>query len=238
MNYGTKVINVSGVGQFNRSVFATTLSDYSRAGISKLLRDIAVRETDNQIKLNNPPSLIYIDGRTSRTIDQVQKKIEVIFGSVLPAAAMRAAEVELIAAIKRSTETRTGKLSDISNWEWVYVSKSKGGASRKITASDAPVMTHGDRVILKPKNIPYVTFANMTANSSGANSFTTKRKGVSRTHSRGFMGATSRKLNKLSMFKNFRALAGFTVKFKAAGERSDKYGTPYLLIMPSKRRGQ
>ena len=237
MNYGQQVINVSGVGQFNKSIFAVSLADRTQAGVSRLLRDIAVTETEKQIKLGNPPSLIAVDGRSSRTIDNIYKKVEIIYGSVLPSALLRAAEVELIAAITKSTEVRSGNLSDISNWEWALIRGGKNGTRQTITSSDKITMAYGDRVILKPRGVEYATFANMSSNSSGKNAFTTRRKGVVRTQTRGFMGITSRKLNRLSLFKNFRAVAGFTVKFKAAGEKS-KFGTPFLLIMPSKRRGQ
>lgn len=222
--------------KFSRERLSEEIEAQSRADVEAIIRDITTRETANQIRLGNPPSVIEIDNSTTKRLAEVQKKSVVIYGTLLAGAAMRMAETELRAAILKTTNVNSGRLSSLSNWEWRFVPKN--GAARVIkSAGQLPSFGSGDKLVLVPVGIPYATMANRNVARSGQiKTRATKKKAAA---NMGFLGATARKLRTRTEFRQFAVIAEFTKAHQVPGELMTRtQGTGVITIRPRFRRAR
>jgi hypothetical protein len=235
----SRTVNLA--GQIStRQTLGAEIRAQSKADLHAMLVGIAREDSAQQIQLGNPPQLVEVDSRTNKPLDQAERTVVVLFGTVLARAAMRMVETELRQAISRSTNTRSGRLLNVgASWEWRFIPR--GGAARVVTSANPPTtMARGDRLVLVPVNVPYATAVNRAvANAGRLNAHTAgrSRKGSPPTSSQnlGFLAATTRAVKRRSEFKQFAIVAEFTRTHAVPGEVYS-HGTGVITIRPRFRQ--
>ena len=201
--------------QFSFEVQAQGISD-----IRSMMINLMVNDTEQQIELGNPPQITSVDNKTDRHIEDIERKATIIFGTVLAKEAMQLVVRELERAIIGLELKDTGALSNLQNWQWVFIRKGQGPLN---ISSGAPLgaFTQGDQLVLSPDRVPYASWANMMA----------KRI----TGTKGFMAIATAAVRRLPVFKQFSVRVVFTSAHAVAGERYP-HGTPIIVIRPRIRR--
>lgn len=202
--------------------FKVEVEAQSVADIRAFVHDLTVDEVAIQIELGNPPQITQVDGRTDRRVEDVQKKTVVVFGATLAKEAMQLVVRELQRAIAGFGLKDTGVLSNMNNWQWVFIRK--GQAAQNIS-SGAPIetFTQGDQLVLSPDRVPYASWANMLAKRMDG--------------SKGFMAIATAAVRRLPVFKQFSVQTVFSSAHSVPGERYP-HGTPLIVIRPRVRRSR
>lgn len=213
-----RTVKVGGGARASREQFniGVDLVTQGYDDIRAILRQTAAEATAEQLRANNPPTTVLVDGR-QKNIQSAQYKIEIFFGAFIQRAAMVEIEVALHNAIKRSTRARTGALQNIrESWQWIHLT---GTEARFLGGpQDITTFTNDDRLILAPK-LKYAGIVNVLVGKKGKR-FTTVAVDAVRGKSQ------------------FRALAvtsGVTLKNQLPGEYS-KFGTPFISVKVSRGR--
>jgi hypothetical protein len=226
----------------NRQTFREDVTGLGLEDIRSLLLDIVGKETSQQERLGNPANLVYTDGFINRPASDVKKKVEVVFGSLLARTAMDVVEQVLKAAILKTTDSKTGKLSNIKgSWEWLFI---RNGRPYNFVLNDSITFIAGDKLILKPRDVPYATLVNMMVSKGGRslslrgrrtkrNNMTGYRKSTS---NMGFIGATTAIVRRMPAFRNFNVVTAFTQNYRIPGELARVQGTACIVITPKSRR--
>lgn len=229
-----KVYTVSGGG--STAITESLRIDVTNVGkedIRKMMLDIAANETQTETKNGNPPQITEVDGSKSKPVSQVNKKIIILFGTQLAASALRAVERLLISNIQASTTAISGKLADVSNWEWRHI---RAGRQIPITGG---AINFGPRdfLVLRPK-LAYASAANKRV-AAGSNSITYNPANAKRVAKRnqklGFMAATARQARQVAELVPFSVSVGMTMRYKVPGELRKIGGTAYLTIAPRRK---
>lgn len=225
----------------NKQTFKRDVTGFGLADIKSMIMEIAGTDTAQQERLGNPAMMVYADGYVNKKVSDARKKVEVIFGSQLARTAMETVESTLKAAILKSTEVRTGDLSNIKGkWEWIYI---RNGRPYNLVLGDSITFTQGDKLVLKPRDVPYSTLANMMV-SKGSKSLSLRTRKTKKnqtgyrksTSNMGFIGATTAILKRMPVFRNFNVVTAFTQNFKVPGEKARVQGTACIVIAPKSRR--
>jgi hypothetical protein len=240
----SKVVDLGGGQAGLRVTLRQEINAQSLEDVRTILRETTLRDTQQQINIGNPPQLAEVDGLSGKQVTQAEKRTVVIFGATLAAAAMRLVESALANAIARTTTARSGALSDITgHWQWQLVTK---GGSRRVTSANPPAaLAISDRLILMPQGVPYTTNVNQAVdhklvrnNQSISRAGTlvrrrkVKAKGKGPDGPGGFLEAAAASLKSRSDFKQFLVYVAFTKRHKVPGEKSQRYGSPMIVIRP------
>lgn len=232
----TRVVNVGGVGTFSKQTLRKDIEATSIRDVQDYMRQIIAEDTAQQIRIGNDPSGFTVDGRASKTLTNIRYRAVVTFGTQLPSMAMRAADYELAASIKKYTETRTGTLSNVTgNWSWYL---RKGSASRgslqPVDRSSSPQLGPNEYLILLPTDVPYATIVEKILFGSGraTQKISTKKGRVSA--KMGYMETTVRKLRRLAIYKDFNVSNGVSKRMQVPGNYSPS--VVYLIIWPKRKR--
>ena len=183
-----------GAEQFTRKQLGAEIAIQSKADLHSMLVGITREDTKQQQDMGNPPQLVEVDGSTNKAVEAVQRKVVVLFGTVLARAAMRMVETELVSNIRRSTTARSGRLASVSSsWEWRFIPK--GGSARIVTSASPPTsFSLGDKLVLVPVEVPYASAVNRAVSRGGQLRVAVKGRscGSKATQNIGFMAATTR----------------------------------------------
>jgi hypothetical protein len=244
----TKTVDLGGGQTGVRQSLRQEIMAQSLEDVRTMLREITIRETQAQIDRGNPPQLVEVDGQAGKPVTKAEKRTVVIFGATLAAAAMRIVEVQLAAAIRASTVTRSGALADIAgHWQWLLVTRS--GAQRVSAGSPPAALTAGDRLILMPVGVPYATNVNQAVDGrlKRAGGVVREAKLTRRRRAKGrgaeskgaaigFLEAATSRLKGRSDFRQFSIYVAFTRTRPVPGERSRMQGSPMIVIRPRRTR--
>lgn len=218
----TRTIRLGDGHTLTQERFALELNEQSLADIRAYMHDLIVDDTQQQINLGNPPNISTVDGRTDKRIEDIQRQAVVIFGAALPKEAMQLVVRELQRAIISLDLKDTGALSNMQNWQWVFIRKGQGPLN--ISSGSPPEQfVQGDQLVLSPDNVPYASWANFRAKQING--------------SKGFMALATAAVRKLPVFKQFACYTLFTSKYSVAGE-TYPHGTPIIVIRPRIRRSR
>jgi hypothetical protein len=238
----TRTVNLAGP-ILTKERLGYEITVQTKADLHAMLVGITTEEVEKQERIGNPPNLVEVDNRTNKPLDQVQRKVVVLFGVHLARAAMRMAETELSQAINASTTARSGRLSNVSaNWEWVFIPN--WGAARVVTSANPPTtFQRGDQLVLRPVRVPYASAVNRAVANAGRlnqhliSNIRGKQKArlAKSAQNRGFLGAATWILKRRPEFAEFRVAAIHTTSYAVAGE-GRKHGTGIILITPRVRR--
>jgi hypothetical protein len=228
------------VGQARTITLKADMQRQTKADIQNWIRGIALAEVSEQTRAGNPPALITVDNKVGASISQAERKVVVVFGTTLVESAIRLVELELAAAIRRSTVTRSGKLSDIAgSWQWLRLG-ARGGA-RALRAGEPLTFSYGDALVLRPipGTLPYAMTVNSLVAGGG------KLKGIQKRKDRkegkapqsiGFMLTAIQRLRRRPEFREFQIKVTFSAR---GGESYQGKGlTPGILIRPRLRGRQ
>lgn len=211
----------------------------SLADVRAMLRGITFEVTRQQIALGNPPTLLEVDNRTGKPVEDVDKKTVVVYGVTLAASAMREVEIELAGAIARATTPHSGRLANVStSWQWLFIPK--GGAARPISSGTPPkAFGAGDQLVLMPKDVPYATITNRNVAAGGRlnKSGKASKRAARSKQNRGFLFWAAEGARKRAAFKQFAVFVVFSQKHRVAGEVMTRtQGTGMIVIRPRYRR--
>lgn len=231
----TRTTKLGSGATLQKDTFRIEVNAQSAADVQWMMRNIASSDVGEQMRLGNPPSLIEIDGKSSKGFDEAKRKIVVLFGSVLAAQAMRLVESELVRNINASTTPRSGRLASVQgSWQWLLIRK--GSAVEVSSATALPPFTRGMMLVLTPWDVPYATAVNSRIKGTGrlmTKPGTRKRKpAVSKPI--GFLGATVNALRRHTVFAQFAIRVEFTTAYKVPGEVY-RHGTGQIVIKPRTR---
>jgi hypothetical protein len=228
----TKTIDLIG-GSTSSQTLGQDVTGLGLDDIRAMIINITQREVAEQIAAGNDPDITDVDGSKARRISDVNKKVVVLFGVMLPVAALGLLVQELLEAIKSTTTARTGALSSASSWEWSLI---RSGRKIAIPADGSISFGPRDFLVLKPR-LWYASAANKRV-AAGFKSLTYKATAKGRASKRnqglGFMAYTARRARQLAEFAAFSVTVGSTTQFAVPGEVR-KYGTQYLLVAPRRR---
>ncbi len=215
---------------------AVDISNVGKEDIRNMLIAIVSNESANQTRINNPPTITDVDGQKNKPIQQVNKKIVVLFNTQLDVSVLKKVESLLFANISASTNKITGGLSSASNWEWRHI---RSGRQVPIVGGKISFRQR-DFLVLRPK-LSYASAVNKRV-ASGSRSLTyspiKKRKSktvAKRNQNLGFMAMTARQARGMQELVPYSVTAGMTQAFKVAGEARKIGGTAYLLIAPRRK---
>ena len=244
INTKTRTIDIGG-STFERDVISKSVQGWTREQVHAALRQTAIGITGQQAKLGNVASTVTVDNSSFKSVDQAEKKIVVLFGTMLAKAVVAAVQRALIATIEASTDRRTGALANLANWEWILVPGD--GQSRRVDPFNIASMAINDRLILRPL-LKYATAVNQNV-AGGRRGFNfkvakkAKARKVRANTGKGFFGATAELLRRDSSIRqSFSVYAGFTRRFLAPGEvatagKGGALQTGQIVLRP-KRRGR
>jgi hypothetical protein len=224
--------------------WALTVSNICKDHIEEQLRVVSLSLVSDQIKKDNPPSEVVVDGTATKSIANANRVVYARFGNRFDKKIVSVVEGILSRNIRKMTTTRTGKLSNVrQNWQW-YLVNDKTSVGRPVEPRQLKTLQRGQKLVLVPKYVEngdgenYATMANMW--STRRTTYRADRRyrkadgpvpqvGVNK----GFIGRTTQTLNRRGDFKNaFYARGGFTERFKLPGEVRKKYGTVFISISP------
>jgi hypothetical protein len=209
----------------------------STADVRAMLRAITVEQTAIQIRLDNPPQLLEVDGRAARSVDDAKRKTMVVFGTALAASAMREVELELAAAIARTTTPHTGRLGNLSNWVWMFCPK--GGAARPVTSANPPKsLTAGDSLVLYPRGVPHATMVDTLIAQSGKLNRAPRKgaRAAKAKENKGFLFWAAQAARRRAVFKPFAVYVTYSHSwFQVSGEIMTRRGTGMIVIRPRAR---
>jgi len=225
----------------NRQTFKEDVTGLGLSDIRQMLLEIVGTDTKQQERLGNQANLVYTDGFINKPASDVKKKVEVVFGSQLARTAMDVVEQVLKAAILKTTDSKTGKLANIkSSWEWIFIRK---GRPYNFVLDDNITFIAGDKLILKPRDVPYATLVNMMVSKGGRSLSIRGRKTKKNltgyrksTSNMGFIGATTAIVRRMPMFRNFNVVTAFTQNYRIPGELARVQGSACIVIAPKSRR--
>ena len=231
-----KVVYAKGGGA--SETLTKDVSNWSRNQLILLLRKDAIDTVSQQIKLDNPPAFASVDRSRSKPVREAVRRVEISFGMPLKPQALTLLLGELRRAIMQSTNVRTGRLSNMSNWSFVHVSK---GVSHDITGSlmggSGIPMGPGDFVVLRPTGVPHATVVNRKV-ATGSRALTlrrTRQKSERPTKANqgiGFLAFAARRAKRHALFRGFHVAVAFTRRV-VADELSKKQGTGTIVIRPN-----
>jgi hypothetical protein len=217
------------------------VTGFTLNSIRELLVSIAVEEMQNQIRMDNPPAFAEVDGTRGKGIAHAQRRLTISFGTRLKVAALAALKAGLMAAISKSTEARSGRLSSPANWEYRYVRSGRVEPLPMGGASGIP-MGPNDVIFLMPAGVvnnkgeAYATAVNMRVAGGGKLSFRRSANGrvARKNQSIGFLALAARSAKASAAFAGFNVIAGFTSKHAVRGEVVKIGGvrTGYIKISP------
>jgi hypothetical protein len=226
----------------NKQTFKQDVTGFGLVDIKSMIMEIAGTETAQQERLGNPAMMVYADGYVNKKVSDARKKVEVIFGSQLARSAMETVEQVLKAAILKTTNVRTGDLSNIKGkWEWLYI---RNGRPYNFVLNDSITFSAGDKLVLKPRDVPYATLVNMMV-SKGDKSLSIRSRKTKRnnytgyrksTSNMGFFGATTAIIKRMPAFRNFNVVTAFSQNFRVPGEIARVQGSACIVIAPKSRR--
>lgn len=190
------------------------------ADVHAILRQTTADAVAEQMRANNDPQQVIVDGNPSKSIRQAERKVEVFFGSFLPRAAMAAVEKELRNQILKVTNPSTseGHLSDIAaSWQWILLTPA---GSRTLSGPiDIPTFTRQDKLILVPR-LPYASAVNNIA---------------AKFHGKRFTAATVNAVRRITVFRSLNITSGTDERHQVKGEVST-YGTAWIAIRLARTR--
>lgn len=209
--------------------------------IRQFMVKITAEETAAQIRLDNPPAFVNVDGVRGREVSSARRTTMVSFGMRLKVQALNALKAGLSAAIQHSTTTRTGMLSNMANWKWLYVREGRG-QGLPVTGSSGIPMGPRDFIVLSPVNVRnkkdenYATAANMRVAGTGKLTFRRSAVGkpTKKNQSIGYLALAARAANASPMFDGFNVTAGFTARHALPKEVLRRFGvrSGFIMIRP------
>ena len=175
---------------------ALNLNRNLREQIEYLLQSTAYRLIEQQVNLGNDPSEVLVDGQSNKLLTQAKRNIEVRFGSAFDKKIARIVERALLTSIRRHTQSFTGVLSDMSNWNWYLqdFEDNSVGRAKKINPYNLQTLTRNQRLLVIPDGV--INQKGEAYASAADNWLNAKRGG-------GFLFYAKERLNKNRRFNNF-----------------------------------
>lgn len=221
----------------------------AREDIVSLLQQTATEQTRIAVNAGNKVSRVVVDGSehgTNTNYSNAEGEVIVFFGDYFSKAAMRAIENAVLAEIRATTTTRSGKLSNRSNWQWIY--RDTSGRLKKLGGAQNVELTGNAALFFSPK-LFYATTVNDRVAKTGIDQGTYKR-GKKRGQAKplrkwGYIRSAISKLRGKSSFRGFNVKAGFTTHYALPDEvrgtspkrpPSMPKTTVYISITPQARR--
>jgi hypothetical protein len=231
----SKTVIVGGVGGFARETLKQDIEATSIADVREYMKAILAEDSAEQIKLGNPPVRFTSDGRDGKKLNDIKYRASVLFGTQLTAMAMRAAEYELAASIRRWTVARTGDLADTSgSWQWYLRRGSARRGTLEPLQEESPLLGPGEYLLLIPTSVPYATLVEKVLwKSSKVMAKISTKKGKVEARM-GYMEWAVRKIARLGLFKDFNVSNGVSKRYKVAGNYSP--GVVYMILWPKRKR--
>jgi hypothetical protein len=229
-------VKVGGVGTLSRHTLREDIETTSIADVRAFMKSIIAQDTAEQINLDNPPVRFTIDGRDGKKLDDIKYRASVLFGTQLSAMAMRAAEYELSAAIKKWTTAHTGALSDVSgSWKW-YLRKGSAtkGSLEEVDESSSPPLGPNEYLILLPDSVPYATVVEKVLWKSAKVKMKINTKKGRVEAKMGYMEWAARKIARLGLYKDFNVANGVSKRYKVANNYSPN--VVYLIVWAKRKR--
>jgi hypothetical protein len=217
-----KTIDLGGGVTTTQEILGVEMAKQGIHDIRFFMADLMQVETQVQIDLGNEPSLIMVDGKTDKLMEDIQTRAQVMFGSLLAKEAMAMVEREVQRAALSQILYDTGALTDPANWHWLFIRKGEG--SRPVgDPSQLPPFSQGDQLVYYPFAVPHAGWANMMS----------KRMDKSK----GFMARATAIVRKAPIFKQFSVRVLYTSKHAVPGN-DYPHGTPIVVIRPRIRRSR
>jgi len=224
--------------RFARQTLPVEMHTQSVADVQAMIRNITIEQTAQQIAIGNPPSVLEVDGRTGKRVEDADKRTVVLYGVQFADSAMRQVELELASAIDRSTTAHSGRLRNIAAaWQWLFIPKR--GAPRALTAGSAPpVFGAGDQLVLMPRDVPYATLTNRNVARGGKIAAPAGRKGrpAKSKQNRGFLFWAAEGTRRRAAFKQFSVAVVFSREHMAPGELMTRTSGTGMIVIRARTR--
>lgn len=225
-----------GPGQVVTETFKQDVVGFGRADIARMIRRITVEQTQIEIDHGNPPMVVEVDGSKSKPVSMAEKKVIVLFNTVVQLAALERLKTMLLANIANSTEAVSGALRSPGNWEFKLI---RNGRALALPSTAVP-LGQNDFIVLRPR-LPYASAVNKRV-AHGRGSFTYRpenakagSKVAKRNQKLGFLAMTARQARGVGELVQFTVVVRNTIAFQVPGEKR-RYGTAFLLITPRRKR--
>jgi len=190
--------------------------EIEKQGLSDIrffMAGIVEDETRVQVEMGNPPSLLTVDNKTNKPIEDIQVRATVLFGVTLAIEAMQMIEREVQRAISGMLLIDTGATLNASNWHWLFVARGKGAVQ---ISGQVPSFNQGDLLVYYPFSVPHAGWANWMAK---------KEKG------KGFIAQATAAVRKSPVFKQFAVYGIFSSAHSVPGN-DYPHGTPMIVVRP------
>jgi hypothetical protein len=214
-----------------QETFALDIIVQSEADINNLIVGTTEQTLIEQASINNYASRLTVDGVDNKPLSAAQKKASALFGQGVNQLLIGRIERTLAAEIRDTTQTRTGRLSNVrANWQWIFISREGGKTQPGVPVNPrAPGFNwfYGDTLVLVPKRVlndkgqMYASTVNTLVAQRRPTTVTPtrgKNKGVPSQRNWGFARRTTRKVKRTARFSAVTVWAGHTSQHLAKGE--------------------
>jgi hypothetical protein len=221
-----------------------------------LLQSITVQETDQQMKLDNPPSRLAVDGREKKPLHQVKRRVEVTFGNTLDRLMIKTIERSLSNFIRSTLPAKDVRGLDrvSSNWQWLYI-RERGATPIIGNPLNQKSLQIGSMLILRPRpHMKYAgmqnlmaakidvgkrpfTIAQLETPGPGGRDYREKRppnSGEGRSGGHGFMRKAIETLKRNRLLKDYTIYSTHTLEYENINEVY-MHGTPCIIVRARRR---
>jgi hypothetical protein len=236
----TKTYNYGDGASVTQERLAVDVTNYTRNQIIQLLRSTAANETQQQINLGNPPDIVIADNLRGQPYSAAVRRVEVMFGTRLPIAALSTLKAILRRTIERATRRKSGALSDTAtNWGYVYIRNGVGGPV-PIGSKGGLMLAAGDALVLRPQGVPHSTVANIRVREGRGIAHARNRaaKGLPPGKGKaglGFLAQAARAAQRDPIFAGYKVVVRFTAH-TVPGELWRRRMSGTILITPKTGR--
>ena len=239
-----KVINGSSIKK-SQTTFSVVVAANTPSDVKEMAANIIIAETENQIRLKNPPERLTVDGDDQKKMELVKRTIKVTFQDSIQPAIIDAIErnlIQFIAAAPLVEKKYFGananpagyknRVGNLNNWKWIYAPPSitKKVGDRESYEGDPrePNLSfpRGAVWILRPRdgngeagvaNVATFWQEKPSGNTKGSDSGV---RVVNRSSTkRGFIAQTTNAVKRMKAAKDYTIWGGYTVKHPSRGEQ-------------------
>lgn len=203
----------------------------TKEDVRSMIQQVTISAINDQIAIGNEPTQVLVDGSEAKNLSDVKRRTDTYFGDTVDQLLVVNLERTLRKMILKNTTPRTGNLSDMRNWQWVYLPVNRFGAKQPGIEIDNPRKMkrwqYGDRLLFRPgpnivnprdgKGYTGVVNSRVAQRGQDTTPKRGKNKGVTRTANHGFMRQTVTAMKRRAQFKGLTIYATFTT-FNNANE--------------------
>jgi len=233
----TTNVNLLGVPIGKKDTLTIDVTKQGISDIRHIVMALVNDETENQVRLDNKPTAVVVDGNEHKSLKVVRKNVQVFFGNLIDQVMIKAIEKEVKLAIQAQAPSWYKK-AELYDWGWFFA-KDKKKAAVPVTKGEMSKlsMNRGSLLVYMPTSV-HVALANMFAAriDAGWRGYQLWQKG--RSGGKGFMAKGINRLKRTRVTKQYVIMIQHTQRFQLPGQdKVYRHGTPCVVVYAARKIG-